>query len=62
MTGSKCQYFNCSKSRNLFPHLKMYRFPKDSRREIWIINSGKYFLNTTLHNMFKTPFFSLNRL
>jgi len=41
MSGNKCQYLNCGKSKKKFPNLKMYRFPKDERKEIWIINSGK---------------------
>lgn len=41
MSGNKCQYVNCGKSKKLFPNLRFYRFPNDERREIWIINSGK---------------------
>ncbi|KAL4153780.1 hypothetical protein QTP88_001613 [Uroleucon formosanum] len=47
MSGNKCQYLNCGKSKKMFPNLKMYRFPKDDRKEIWIIHSG----NTSLFSV-----------
>jgi hypothetical protein len=45
MPGSMCQYFNCGKSSSKFPNLKFYRFPKDSRLEMWKINSGIFYVN-----------------
>ncbi|KAL4141601.1 hypothetical protein QTP88_004217 [Uroleucon formosanum] len=56
MSGNKCQYLNCGKSKKMFPNLKMYRFPKDERKEIWIINSGNISLFSVepdkLHNRY----------
>ncbi|KAL4097865.1 hypothetical protein QTP88_022569 [Uroleucon formosanum] len=40
MSENKCQYLNCGKSKKMFPNLKMYRFSKEERKEIWIINSA----------------------
>jgi len=37
------------------PNLKMYRFPKDERKEMWIMNSGKE-ISLNFHNVFRILF------
>ena len=39
----------------MFPNLKMYRFPKDERKELWIINSGKEII-LNFHKAFQILF------
>lgn len=56
MSGNKCQYLNCGKSKKTFPNLKMYRFPKDERKETWIINSGKEILLNVHESLIRIVF------
>lgn len=43
MSGNKCMYINCGKSRYNSPGLKMYSFPIHDiqRSKKWILNAGK---------------------
>lgn len=43
MSGNKCVYFNCGKSRYNFPGLKMFTFPSSNENKYkkWILHSGK---------------------
>lgn len=43
MSGNKCQYNQCGKSKYFFPTLKMFSFPNDVEcAQKWILNSGMY--------------------
>ncbi|KAK4879740.1 hypothetical protein RN001_007886 [Aquatica leii] len=41
MSGRKCEFINCGKSKRNFPELVFHRFPKDAERSReWILRSG----------------------
>lgn len=44
MPQNKCQHFNCLKITSEFFGLGMLQFPKDTRSEIWGINSSKKYI------------------
>lgn len=42
MSGQKCNYFNCGKSKRNNPELSFHTFPSDEHSmKTWIVHSGK---------------------
>lgn len=41
MSENICLHINCEKSKRQNPSLKMFRFTRDHRLEVWIFHSGK---------------------